>query len=133
MFLRLIIDGPYPDERVALGALDAVRIICALGGVEPLMAWRDHVALEAWQSGWNADDMVSPAERAGAAVWGSALLATRRALDLPSDARLAIEFVFTQPSPLSDQHGPERYVWRRNWAWGLEERARMALTKVRQI
>ncbi len=133
MFLRLITDAPYPDEGVALGALDAVRMVCALDGVEPLMAWRDHVALEAWHSHWTPDDMVSDAERAGAALWESALAAARRALQLPVNAQLDIEWVFTLAIPIAEQCGPDRYVWRRNWAWALSEWARTTLTKVHRV
>ena len=133
MFLKLVTDAPYPDERTALGALDAVRMVCALGGVEPVMAWRDHVALQAWHSHWSADGMVSAAEREGAALWESALVATRRALKLPLGAQLDIEFVFTHRMPLAEQHGPDRYLWRRNWAWSLDEWARTTLTKMHRV
>lgn len=133
LFLELVTDAPYPDEHIAVGALDAVRIICALGGVEPLMAWRDHVALEAWDDNGCFDDMVSTDEREGAAVWESALIATRRALKLPLGARLRIEVLLVGPSPNSEQHGPDRYLWRRNWAWTLDEWARTTLTRVQRM
>lgn len=133
MFLKLVTDAPYPNERTALGALDAVRMVCALGGVEPFMAWRDYVALHACHSHWSVDEMVSAVEREGAALWESALVATRRALKLPLGAQLDIEFVFTQRMPLAEQHGPDRYLWRRNWAWTLDEWARTTLTKVQRV
>jgi hypothetical protein len=133
MFFKLVTDAPFPDEHAALAALDAIRMICALGSVEPLMAWRDHVALEAWQGGWPMDDMVSESEREGAALWESALVATRRALRLPLAARLDIELVFSDAMPTSEQHGPDRYIWRRNSAWVLHEWARATLTRVHRV
>lgn len=89
--------------------------------VEPFMAWRDHMTLEVWRSHWSPDDMVSAAECEGAAIWESALMATRRALRRPLGAKLEIAIVFTEAMTFHEQHGTDRYVWRRNWAWVLPE------------
>lgn len=114
MFLQLIMDGAYPDERRALAALDAAHCVCDVAGLPAFMAWRDHVVLQDWNNRGHPAGMVAPAEETGADVWEGALTAARHALKLPPCAALEIQVVMVPGmSGMAQQHGPNRYVWRR--------------------
>lgn len=133
MFLKLHLH-PLPDFECALSALEAAKAVCDSAGVPPMIAWRDHVALQAWFNGAHSDDMVSDDEIAAADVWESALAAARYALRLPVHVPMDIEVV-APPSlqPLFHQHGPTRHTWRRHSNGELEEWARATLTKVHVV
>ena len=131
MFLKLHVT-PLPDFETGLRALEAASAVCTAAGVPPLIAWRDSMALEDWYAGAHPDGMVSDDELAAADVWGSALAAARQALRLPLHTWMDIEVVTAGPSMgMPVQHGPDRFTWRRNWAWNLEEWAKTTLVKIR--
>ncbi len=131
MFLKLHLH-PMPAFEDALRALDAARAVCALAGVPLVIAWRDSMALEDWYAGAHPDGMVSDDELTAADVWDNALIAARRALRLPIHVWMDIEVVIAgQYMGMPVLHGPDRYIWRRNWAWDLEEWAKATLVKIR--
>lgn len=129
MYLKLVVEGHVPDEDAALGALDAVRVICALGQVEPAVAWRDHCSLTEWYRSGGADlgSFASEAEHHGATVWESALTATKRALQLPRNSNLRIEVLGL--SCAAEPFGPDRYIWRAAAGSAPVDIARRLLTK----
>lgn len=132
MFLKLVMD-PLPPEAEALGALEAAKAVCDASGVPPLLAWRDHVVLQEWNDTPHPDGMVSVDEEHAANVWDSALGAARYALRLRADVSMDIEVVTIGGFPaLSEQDGPTRYLWRRHWAWQLQEWAQNTLTVIRR-
>lgn len=132
MFLKLHIN-PLPNFEDGLRALEVARGVCAAAGVPPLIAWRDSTMLEEWYAGAHPDGMVSDDELAAADVWHSALAAARSTLRLPAHVWMDIEVVTVGPGlcGIPAQLGPDRYIWRRNWAWGLEEWAKATLIVVR--
>lgn len=132
MFLKLRVT-PMPDFDSGLTALDAARVVCSLAGVPPLIAWRDSVVLEDWYAGVHPEGMVSEDEILAADVWRSALAAARASLRLPVHVALDIEVIIaSQFMGMPELQGPDRYIWRRNWMWYLEEWARDTLDNIRQ-
>lgn len=128
MYFKLLIDGPFPDEQYALGALDGVRVVCALGGVDPVAAWRDHRAVADWYSSSGCQkNLASEAEWTGAEVWESALTSVRRALQLPDHVRVDIELVGSPQVP--EQFGPDRHIWRAGTGFVKVDLATQLLTR----
>jgi hypothetical protein len=131
MFLKLHL-YPMPDFDAALKALEAARAVCEQAGVPPIIAWRDSMALEEWYAGARPDGMVSDDELFAAEVWDSARVAARQALRLPMHVWMDIEVVLAGPHlGMPELHGPDRFTWRRNWAWGLNEWTMATLVKIR--
>lgn len=99
------------DEHRALEAADAV---VKVAGAYPLLTWRGHLVVGAWNLQSRPVEMLAEAELVGAELWGKALDAARRSLGLPAYAVVDIDLVF--PASLQtvrETHGPRRYTWRR--------------------
>ena len=130
MFLKLHIN-PMPEDEDALRALEAARAVCTEAGISPFIAWRDNMALQDWYAGAHPDGMVSDDELAAADIWDSALVAARQSLRLPLQVWMDIEVVASgEFMGMLEQHGPDRHIWRSNWAWDLNEWAKAILARM---
>lgn len=121
MFLKLVV-LPYPDEISALAALDAAQVVCTACRIAPVIAKRDYrllidpnvIGLPAY--------MISDAEISGAYTWEVALEAARHMLRLPPAYPLDLEVLSTRcTEAVKDQHGPDRYTWRRSKSTALHQ------------
>lgn len=131
MFLTLVVDSERYPEEIVLAALDAAQGVLLSRRVKPLIAWRDSAVLQDWNSHWHPPDMVSDEETHGAMAWDDAVAQARKVLGaLPSDYLDIQVITFNEIPIIMNHHGPNRYVWRRNWAWFFDEWVRHTLSKV---